>query len=130
MLTKIVCVAIATILYYRTEASFLQCSYSDSLESIDDLDSDEYPEKAGFICDSWPFYSGGFPDHDSSSSSSDSGDSSEDDDDDELFKLPATLSPDSDGDDFTGLSKSHCLDGRMNETNAFCNVIKIPYTKF
>jgi len=49
--------------------SFLQCSPSDSLESLDELSSSaDIAAKQGVICERWPFYSGGFGKHDSSDS--------------------------------------------------------------
>lgn len=65
-------------------ASFIQCEPEDSLESLDDL-ADDYGEKLGVTCESWPFYSGGFPKH-----PSDSSESSEDDDS-SYSLLPSTV---------------------------------------
>ena len=65
-----------------------------------------------YICDEWPFYSGGFPRVESSSSS----DSSEDDDDDDILSLISTEAPDVDTDYDDAKKVSQCLEYKVNST--------------
>ena len=83
--------SIVSLLYIEfSRASFLQCSPSDSLESLDELSaSADYAEKRGVICDEWPFYSGGF-----AMEPRDSSDDSSDEDTASLL-FPATIDSDS-----------------------------------